>query len=659
MKSLRSWIDPATLILFLLAIAILWKGGKTLETKWLLLGVGGFLTFSWYTWRRSHPTERIYVAHPNLWTLLLLFLGWTVMSFVLSRTKNYGLDEVFQTVGMVLTMLYVLRSSDDASRFVNRVLTFLAVLTLIACGVGMVVYITQPVSRFTGTFFDPRFTTDYWPNAWANYLLLVWPAFAYLLRKIRKLTQWFVGSALLGFVIGCLFLSYSRGGVLVFFGQVIFLALIYLWSYRDDVVAEWNHMLRSATVIVLTACITFYGANALRSQFHAVQSLTEKVTFSASEGSSSITERADFWRQSLVLIMDHPIVGWGPYSFRFIQPRLQKKILETSDHPHNILLKYAVERGIPAFVFLIAMLFLIWATAWRLMVSIYWIEKRHSSDIDWLPFIIVSTVGVIAHNLIDFNLQFIGIALPFGLFLTFLSLPKLRTLPKVPPATERLAGKVEVCIAMVFLVFALFEGRFLILSSFGRHSEAVGDDARAIHWYNASMKEVFSRDLLLSRTQLLIKKELYPQAQESIEQYIRLNAEDARGWRLKGDIAMLKKNYREALEAYERAYNLNHFNDLGITRSYVQAALQVNPDLVTLQKKTIDELLSRFARAILVNTHFIALSSNVEELSLLTEILQKRYPADAKMYRTMREDALKHAEFERAQSAARPPGLLW
>jgi O-antigen ligase len=556
-------------------------------------------------------------------------------------------------------MLYVLRSSDDESRFVNRVLTFLAVLTLIACGIGFVVYVTQPVARFTGSFFDPRFTTDYWPNAWAEYLLLIWPAFAYLLRKIRKMTSWVIGSALLGFMIGCLFLSYSRGGVLVFFGQLGLLALIYLWSYRDDMVREWNQMLRSGALVVMIAVVTFMGANALRSHFHDVQSVTEKVTFSAAEGASSVTERMDFWKESLQLSMIHPIVGWGPYSFRFIQPRLQDRILETSDHSHNVFLKYAVERGIPAAIFLIAILFLIWGTAWRLMVSIYWIEKRHSSDIDWLPFLLVSTVGVTVHNLIDYNLQFLGIALPFTLFLTFLALPKLRTLPKVPPPTERLAGKVELLLATAFLVIALVEGRLLILSSFGRHEEASGNDARALYFYNKSSDALFSRDLLLSRTQLLIKKELFTEAHNSIDHALEQNPEDARAWRLQGDIAMQQKRYDAALKSYERAYNLNHFNDLGITRSYVEAALQVNPDLVTLQKKTIDELLTRFSRAILENTHFIALSTNVEELARLTEILEKRYPNDAKTYRTMREDARKHAEFERAQSEARQPGLLW
>ncbi len=659
MKPLRSWIDPTTLILLLLSIAVLWKGGKTLETKWLLVGIAGFLTFSWYAWRKRKPNERIYVAHPNLWVFLMLLLGWTVMSYFLSRTKNYGLDEVFQTVGVILTMLYVLRSSDDQSLFVNRVLTFLAVLTILACGIGFVVYVTQPVTRFTGTFFDPRFSTDYWPNAWAEYLLLVWPSFAYLLRKIRKIARWFVGSALLGFMIGCLFLSYSRGGVLVFFLQLLLLAIIYLWSYRDDMIAEWNQMLRSGALVVLMAIVTFFGANALRSQFHEVQSVTDKVTFSAAEGSSSITERVDFWKQSLLLSMQHPLVGWGPYSFRFIQPRYQENILETSDHPHNVFLKYAVERGIPAALFLLAALALVWGTAWRTMVSLYWIEKRHSSDIDWLPFLLVSTVGVILHNLIDYNLQFLGIALPFALFLTFLALPRLRTLPKTPPPTERLAGKLEIIIAMGFIVLALVEGRFLILSSFGRHEETAGNDARALYFYNQSVTELFSRDLLLSRTQLFLKKNLPLQAQESVQRYLAQNEEDSRAWRLEGDIDMQKKEYNTALKAYERAYALNHFNDLGTTRSYVQAALKVNPDLITLQKKTIDELLDRFSRAILENTHFIALSSNVEELSLLTSILEKRFPQDAKKYQTMREDAIKHAEFERAQTAARTPGLLW
>jgi O-antigen ligase len=54
---------------------------------------------------------------------------------------------------------------------------------------------------------------------------------------------------------------------------------------------------------------------------------------------------------------ERPMIGFGPGTFRFVQPQLQHEVLATSDHPHNVFLKLAMERGWPAATFFCFFLF--------------------------------------------------------------------------------------------------------------------------------------------------------------------------------------------------------------------------------------------------------------------------------------------------------------
>jgi Mg/Co/Ni transporter MgtE len=125
-------------------------------------------------------------------------------------------------------LLRTLKKSNATHKsFAVTLARIISVATLLACGVGVFVYILQPVSRFAGTFFDYRFHTDYWPNAWAEFLLLSLPLLCWslFLRRNRDLvkitdTELFRG-IVLGFVLGCFFLSFSRGGIIALGLEVI------------------------------------------------------------------------------------------------------------------------------------------------------------------------------------------------------------------------------------------------------------------------------------------------------------------------------------------------------------------------------------------------------------------------------------------------------
>ncbi len=636
-------------MLLFLSFAILWKGGKALDATWVLAVLAALITFYDLFFI---PKKEMTSASPFLWTLVLTFLMWTTISFAFSSTRNYGLDEVMQTAALTLLFAFVLTvPAELVPVFQSRLSRILAATTLVACGIGVGVYALQPVSRFVGTFFDARFMTDYWPNAWAEFLLLAWPMLTWSLwGRIRKKgdeRQDLIRSLVFGFVLGCLLLSYSRGGLLAFALQIGLLGIFAGLKWRKTF--SFKRIFFIAVMTTACATLTFLGANRLRSHFHEVQSVAAKVTFSSDEGTSSVSERAAFWRQALQFTLQRPLFGYGPYSFRFLQPHVQDDVLATSDHPHNVFLKLSAERGVPA-AMLFALIILV-CTLFGIRTALNEQDDRRAG---LTVLLVISVIGVTAHDLIDYNLQFVAISLPYWLILGLLA-PRGGFEAECSEYGRRIFSFL---IAFVLLAVTLSEGRFLFLSSRARAAEAVGNFPQALGEYARTDRSLFPRDAWLSRSVLLIKGGTPQEAQQAIDQALSLNAEDYRAWKLQGDLFIRLKKTAEAKKAFEQAYAFGRYDDLGITRVLVELNRSDRKRL-DARRHEFDLLLDDFALAIEENTHFIDLSSNVEELVKLCDLFATLYPADADAYHALSRRSAIHAQEERSRIATRPHGLLW
>lgn len=629
-------------LLIFLALSILVRGGKGLEFTWLLAGVAVAITFfRWWSATRNKTDSSS--ADLFVWSALMLFVLWTVLSYLFTTTGNYGLDEVIREASLALVFVWgvwtMRHSSTSGSDFVSRCMMVISVAALLACAAGVAVYVLQPVNRFVGTFFDWRFHTDYWPNAWAEFLLLAWPVM--LLWVWNR--KWWVQAPALGLVIGCLFLSYSRGAFLVFCGQMILWAGFLLFHGVSK-----KKILRAGITVISTlmiAAAVFVACNALRGRLYEVESVTAKATFTASEGASSVSERRDFWMQSLVLSAQKPLFGWGPYSFRFVQPRLQTHVFATSDHAHNVFLKLAMERGWPAALLFGFILLSILGQAFLREV------RKPTARLALL----VALAGVLAHNLIDYNLQFVGIVLAFTLLLSILA-------PTATPSVniKRVMRAIEILVAVALACITILEGRMLVLSSFGRHAEERGDIPEALAWYERADGELFSRDMSLSRGAMLLQRGDLVGAANVFVRSAEQNGEDARIWILLGNLASMNNDADVALDRYSRAMTLGAYNYLepmeGMLRILETGA---HPEITAARKEEFMTVFHAFGEAILRNAHFIALSETVETFDRVSELLQKLYPADRTGLRTFTDGVLQHADSERTRLATRKQGLLW
>ncbi len=668
------------LLLFFVAFTILWRGGKSVDATWLL-GIVAIAVLFLPLWQPM--LHRLGVQNGDsrapsmtvplwMWGSLLLFIACSVLSYVLSSTRTYGLDELIRDASCILLFLWIVRRAGN-QRMSSLFEGFLWAVTIAGCIAalfGLAVYVFQPVNRFTGSFLDWRFHTDYWPNAWAEFVLLAWPMPALLAtRKVTSFQRW-ICTLVTGFLIGSLLLSYSRGGFIAFTGQLVLLFVFWAALVLRDVrvakaaVQRWRQVMAAGAAAIVLALAFFGGANVLRSQRYDVESINDKVTFQAAEGTSSIDERRQFWDQAIALSVERPLLGYGPYSFRFTQPHLMEHVLATSDHPHNVFLKIAAERGWPAVVaFTFFLLYVVGFSIRHLFLDRKneWTLGRDARTIALL----IAVLGVLAHNLIDYNLQFVGIALPLWIAFALLAvhLAEKRPVSRASFSHWRVArnlGRIESVVLLALFAVVAWEGSFLVVSSLGRRAEARGDTRAALVWYERSRWEWFSRDLLLAHGQLLQQGGLLDEAERVLMKAIGENPVDARAWRMRAELAMRRGELDLALRYAEHAYELGRYTDIGILRVLLAAAVAADQEeTLHSRKNEFDALFTDYAQAIQRNTHHIALGGSVEELRRVAGDLSKLFPEHAGRYQELARTAVAHAELERATFAARPAGLLW
>ncbi len=667
-------------LLLFVAGAILWRGGKSVDATWMFGVVTIFVlcTGLWFPvlrrlgFPKDDARPQVMTVPLPLWGILLFFVAWSACSFLLSSTRTYGLDELVRDASCVLLFLWIVRRAGNTrvSVLLEGCLWTITLAAGIAVLFGLAVYVFQPVNRFVGTFLDWRFHTDYWPNAWAQFALLAWPMAALLAsRRVTQIKRW-IFAGITGLLVGSLFLSFSRGGLIAFVGQIACLAL--LWgalTLRDVRVAKaaaqrWKQVLFGAIGALVVALILFSGANVLRSQRYDVESVGDKVSFQAAEGTSSIDERAQFWSQALTLSFERPLFGYGPYSFRFAQPHLMEHVLATSDHPHNVFLKLAAERGWPAALAFVAFLLYVLGLSVRHLFLDRKTDWSLGNDARTIA-LLVAALGVLAHNLIDYNLQFVGIVLPLWIVFALLSthLAEKRPVSRASFAHWRVSrslSRIESVVILLLLVTVAWEGAFLVASSLGRRADAAGDDRTALLWYERSVPEWFSRDLLLARASLLEQGGLLDEADAVLAQSIEENSVDARAWRIRAELALRRNEHELAVRYADHAYRLGRYTDIGILRVVIDAGVQAGEaDGLRARKQEFDTLFAAYAEAIERNTHHIALGGSVEELHTIAAQLSRLFPNDAERYLDISSDAAAHAEVERAIYAARPAGLLW
>lgn len=390
-----------------------------------------------YTHDHPHFSPRFLWLH----ALYAIFCLTVLLSIVFGSTPQYGLSEWLLYVnGGVLMFLFsgLTYTKEDLIFFMKGTIA----VVLSTSVIGFYFYTTTPIPRLAGTFLNWASPQQSAFNTYANVLLLVIPASLFLaLTSHAKRSKKAVAIFSAALVLASLTLSFSRAAYLSF---ILVLVPIFL------MVKEQNQEKKIAMrfiLVVLFAITIFASLQFARGTYFRTTSLFDKLMFSSDEGANSATERLSYWKASVAMIRQNPLLGVGVRGFYFLYPQYQEKFGVNEDHPHNIFLKVGVENGLVAAILL---------CVWILSIGIRAMRLAYMRLADPKGMALIIGVGAsFFHNLLDFNYvvsNYILLAVFTGLFLSSIPMKSLKI--HAEKKGENILRFVALCMSVVVVFVA-------------------------------------------------------------------------------------------------------------------------------------------------------------------------------------------------------------
>jgi tetratricopeptide (TPR) repeat protein len=372
-------------------------------------------------------------------------------------------------------------------------------------------------------------------------------------------------------------------------------------------------------VIVGLTVLFFFAFQGIRAIKYELLDVRQRVLFGSNESLSSINERLDFWKGAIFLTKEKPLLGWGPFSFRYAYNQIQDDFLASSDHPHNIFLKISAENGVPAaafFLFFVVTFFYMLLRGYGRLSE----EKRRMVII-----LSIAILGALAHNLIDYNFNFTANILLFFLYLIF-----LRSI--VGGVVQNKKGYAVLVVAFMIAVLSFFEGMVFL------GSKAIDEDLLKYSYFPRSYYILEAKEAIVSQKY----QDVYYVADRQLE----LNPLDSNAWYYKGLACEAMRNEENCIAYFDNALGINPNNEIIYYFDYLHALKKSDKnerefeDFIERSK----ELVTQYFDHVQNNVHFTAYSTNVEAAYLLVEELMPYLSDEEKVFFVnKREDMMEKA----------------
>ncbi len=213
------------------------------------------------------------------------------------------------------------------------------------------------------SFLYRSFSTLGHPNYLADYLVLVTPLFFWKFLESRRWWLWLIGGAV---VLLALLLTLSRSGLIGLFVSFLLIAIVYSrMDSRADSRTSWRKVGAGVLIVVglMTALIIFANVRE-RAGFTYSRDLLSRLVI-AGENVRSLETRLILWPATVKMILERPILGYGPDTYAMAFTRFAPKELlraenlnSYADRAHNIILDTMQEIGIIGGLFFLIILFL-------------------------------------------------------------------------------------------------------------------------------------------------------------------------------------------------------------------------------------------------------------------------------------------------------------
>jgi O-antigen ligase len=223
-------------------------------------------------------------------------------------------------------------------------------------------------------------------------------------------------------MVGTVFLSGSRGGMLAIFVELAFLVGVLLRQKKGIRVAIGV----VAFAVVLVGLLTWLGGKELTSR---VSSISTEARTELSGGM-----RLSIDRDSLRMFLNKPVFGWGLGTFPVVYPQYRSFYTNFFvNEAHNDYLQLLCETGLLGFGTMVWFLIVLYRSAMPKIAN--WMSDVSSAVTLACT---LGFTGILVHSLLDFNLQIPANAALFYVLCTIAAAPPLlqRARKRKPASTE-------------------------------------------------------------------------------------------------------------------------------------------------------------------------------------------------------------------------------
>ena len=350
------------------ALFLVWTGMQTLEgelkVRWnplfLPMGVFGLLIVAQLVFRRS--------AYPHDTVLLLLqYIAYAVLCFLACQTLLRGVQArklalIFSIYGATLAAFALIQGISSN---------------------GKLYWLRQP--RMGGWIYGPYVNH----NHYAGLMEMLVPIPLVLsLTRLASTKMRNVAAAAAAVMVGTIFISGSRGGMLAIIGELVILSVLLVKQKRG---------LRTAVglgvfLAVVVGLLTWVGGGELSRRIATVGPSRFELT-------SDI--RSYISRDGFRMFLKKPVLGWGLGTFPVIYPQFRTFYTNFFvNQAHNDYLQLLIEMGLLGFATMIW--FVVTAYTHAIKKIADW-----TSDISGALALacVLGLSGILIHSAVDFNLQ--------------------------------------------------------------------------------------------------------------------------------------------------------------------------------------------------------------------------------------------------------------
>ncbi len=589
---------PLIIVFGLIALTSLHRGGISFQAH--LLWTVALLPIIGLGYALKNQNFRLLPS--ALLTLILLLILSIVSGWQMSLMQDFGLISVSTLLCGILTLLVTVQI-DTTEELIHRLLKALCLFAACLCIFGIVVYVMTPIDRLSSSFVHLPYLVTSYPNAFALFLLSLFPYALY--RFIEKNTQRYLWLTIIVLMTSSILLTFSRGGMIVL---GLILVIFAVRGIRKKIpLTKWV-VIAAMLTMVLTV-----GIQIARPNTFTTNEFGKKIALQSEEGRGSVDERVDFWKGSIQMIKERPLTGFGPDTFSYVFPHYQKQPLANSSHPHNMFLKHGTEFGLLSLLLYMILIGSVFFTAYRCK------EKR-----DILFVLSTSLIAIIAHNTIDYNLNFTSTAILFWVFMGLifnLSLPHFHFGPGAI-APRRVAVSLTLLLAGALFLGGAHEiyQRTLIVKT---RAQAGNEQHQEAEKTFSTIVPLFFEDASLLRAHNAIEMKQSDQALNLLRTVTKRNPLYAEAYNLAAEIFLEHNRTQDAEILNHRALELDRFNRLRYHAIWIEIQQKAKKPISEEMLNSYEKMLKMYLELLKKNAHNTIMTDDPSSAIKITHLLEK------------------------------------